>query len=188
MNTNWFFPYAEPTATNTILDDERYFNESMSPLFNNIKHPNNPQYRHESIAGETNHNMIEGQPEDQKKNLLSNYINAQSLTPKKESPLNDKRISEANIHWKTVNDCSKKDKYEYNPYKISPNFRALPDGPRNSNNPNKMTGPLTQIVPWNQIVDLNKDEYFNERNFKEMFNHPFYNEMKPFLEQPFKHL
>lgn len=155
MNTqSWFLPYAKPNAINSILNDEQYFSESMSPLFNNIKHPYNPQYRHKDIAGEVNHNMLEGQPSHFTKN-------------------------------KTI-----KKGFEIDPYEISSNFVASPKNGNLIENDHQIKTPTTQIVPWDTIMELNKnnDKYFNEQNFQEVLNHPFYNQMKPFLEQPFKHI
>jgi hypothetical protein len=185
----WFYPYARPTASTTILEEEEYFNESMSPLFDNIRHPFNPQYKYNNIAGETNHNMLEGQPEYQRTNFYSNYINQNEQQKyKKLGLLANSKSKEANIHWN--NGAINNKKFEYNPYQINPEFKALPDGQKHFNNPHTMKGPLTQIIPWDMFskLDKNDDEYFNERNFQEIYNHPFYNNMKPFLEQPFKYL
>jgi hypothetical protein len=187
-NQTWFLPFAQPTASKTILEDEQYFNEAMSPLFNNIKHPYNPQYRHNNIAGELNHNMLEGQPNFQKKHFFSKYTNeSKELNLNQIGLLENSQIKDANIHWI---DNNKTQKMEYNPYQISSNYKTLPNGSRNFNNPHKIKGPITQIIPWDTFQELNKkdDEYFNERNFQEILNHPFYQHMKPFLEQPFKHL
>lgn len=157
MNNNtdsWFLPYGNPNASNNILDDPQYFNEAPSPLFNNIKHPYNPQYRHNNIAGEANHNMLEGQP----KHLMEKEAG--------------------------------KNVFESDPYRITTNFVASPKNCKPIINHHEIKTPTTQIVPWDTIMELNKktDKYFNERNFQEVLNHPFYHQMKPFLEQPFKHI
>lgn len=189
MNNNnniWSLPYGKPNASNTILEDESYFNEAMSPIFNNIKHPFNPHYRHHDIAGEANHNMLEGQPTHQKNNFLTPYTNKET-NPLNAGLLTYSPVKQANIGW-----IDEKKDDDYHPYQIDPHFKALPNNFKNYNNPHKMKGPTTQVVPWDTFQELNKnrreDEYFNERNFQDILNHPFYHNMKPFLEQPFKHL
>jgi len=192
MNTHnaqtWFFPYARPTATTTVLDESEYFNESMSPLFNNIRHPYNPQYKYENVNSAANHNMMQGQPQYQHDNFYSDHTNKHQSNVKKLGLLAGSKSKEANIHWNN-NGVMSNTKFDFNPYQINPEFRALPDGLKQYDNPNKMTGPLTEIIPWDQFpLEKTDDEYFNERNFQRIYNHPFYDNMKPFLEQPFKKL
>lgn len=194
MNSQpWFLPYAKPNALNTILNDEQFFHETISPLFNNIKHPYSPHYGYKDIAGEANHNMLEGQPTYQKTHFSSEYINKNNMGQNndidKYGLIKNSQIKQANIGW-IDNDTLKYTKNNYNPYQISSNFSVLPNNIKNFSNPHKIKGPLTQIVPWDTFKELNKkdDEYLNERNFQEILNHPFYQDMKSFLEQPFKHL
>jgi hypothetical protein len=189
-NNTWYLPYGNPDVINTILENESYFNEEMSPIFNNIKHPYNPQYRHNNIAGEVNHNMMEGQPKYQSKFFYQDYTNMDKITNVKQlTTLKNAESKNANIHW-LHNNPTKQKNIKYNPYKINSQFRALPDGHRHFYNPNKVNGPLKQVVPWDTFNSLqqNEDEYLNERNFQEIYNHSFYQNMKAVLEQPFKHL
>lgn len=185
----WFFPYARPTATNDVLNEDEFFNESMSPLFNNVRHPYNPQYKHNNIEGGANHNMLQGQPEYEVANFYSKYTNENGNQNLQElGLLGSSRQDKANIFWNNNGLVTNK-KVDFNPYQINPEFRSLPDGAKNFNNPHKMSGNLTKIVPWDIFgFNKNNDEYLNERNFQEVFNHPFYQNMKPVLEQPFKNL
>jgi hypothetical protein len=191
MSTNtWYLPYGNPDATSTILENKTYFNEEISPIFNNIKHPYNPQYSYNNIATEANHNMMEGQPQYQNKFFYQDYTNMHKLTNIKQlTALKNAKQKNANIQW-LHNNPKKNQITKYNPYMIDSLFRALPDAHRHFDNPNKIKGPLKQVVPSDIFNNLeqNDDEYLNERNFQEIYNHPFYQNMKPILEQPFKHL
>lgn len=185
----WFFPYAKPTATTSILDDKTYFNDNLSPLFQNIHHPYNPQYSDKNIQ-QVNHNMLHGQPEHTIRNLHTNYTNMNGqLNYQSVGLLASSKQKKANIYWNN-NGIEKERTIDYHPYQISSNFRAIPDGHRRFDNPGKMKGNLTQIIPWDMFnkLDEDDDEYFNERDFKKIMNHPFYDKTKQFLEQPFKHL
>lgn len=187
----WYLPYGEPDKNTSILNDN-VLEKSLNPLFKNVYHPYNPQYNQSNIA-ELNHNMLEGQPEYQKQNLTKAYTGQKNQTmDNKLGLLSESQIKDADIKWDSFllspTQQSQQDDLSYSHYKIDPDFRALPDGKRNFQNPHVMNGTLTQIVPWDSINNDNEDEYFNERNFQKIYNHPFYGQMKPMLEQPFKHL
>lgn len=193
MNTTWYLPYGDPTKDTTILNDDIFLHDDLTPLFNNIHHPYNPQYDSKNII-EANHNMLEGQPIYQKDNFLDKYINAPPIEPPNKSGLlSDSNMLKANIHWDnslslSPTQQSNQDDFSYHPYKIDPDFRALPDGKKHFKNPNIISGTLSNIVPWDSFNNPEDDEYFNERNFQKIYNHPFYQQVKPMLEQPFKNL
>lgn len=181
----WFLPYAKPCATTSILNDEQHFSQTMSPLFNNVKHTYNPHYN-ESYLASYNDNMLHAQPKHTLKHFKSNYTNSETNcneNKKQMSIIANSSIKKANITWKNNNYYND---IEYNPYSIS-EYKILPDGAKHFNNPHKINGNLISIVPW-EMMEEKEDEYFNEQNFQKIFEHPFYQNMKPFLEQPFKSL
>lgn len=151
LNNTWFQSYGNPNKLNNILEDNNIINESIQPLFKNIKHTHDTHYTHNNIK-EVNHNMLEGQPSFQHENLLK--------------PYKDKTIMELDF---------------VRNYDI-----------------NKINIPTTHNVPWDMFQELNKNnnnnslddksEYSDERNFKNILNHPSYNNIKPFIEQPFKYI
>ena len=192
-NTTWYLPYGDPIKDTTILNDDIFLNDPLTPLFNNVHHPYNPQYSTNNIV-EANHNMMEGQPDYQKANLYRPYITGDCSHYNKNnrvSILGNSQIDKADIHWGeslklSPTQQSMQNDFSYHPYRIDPDFRALPDGKRNFKNPNVTCGDLSQIVPWDSFDNEKNDEYFNERNFQKIFNHPFYSQLQPILEQPFK--
>ena len=198
MNNNnniWYLPYGDPAKNSTILNDDK-FNEPLNPIFQNVHHPHNPQYNYtHANSGQLNHNMLEGQPEYQKEKLTKAYTGKHTDNIKnKLGLLADSIVLDADIKWNnsymlSPTQQSQQNDLSYHHHKIDPDFKVLPDGQRNFRNPNVMSGPLTQIVPWDSFNnDEQDDEFFNERNFQKIYNHPFYNQMKPMLEQPFKNL
>ena len=96
----------------------------------------------------------------------------------------------ANIKWSenNIKQSPLEVNNEYHPGTINPGFRALPDEHRFFRNPDKIQGHLKKVVPWELVQTNEPDEYFNEQNFQKIMNHPFYQSMKPFLEQPFKYM
>lgn len=186
MNSNksetWFFPYSKPTATSSVLNNDIFFNDSNSSMFQNIYHPYNPQYDYKNINDSNDYNMLEGQPEYQKQQIETNQTTETDINNRQLGLLGSGKHKEANIFWNN--------NYKINhPNQIEPDLSILPDGHKNFDNPDKLSGNLTRIIPWDTFgFRKTDDEYLNERNFEEVFNHPFYQQMKPILEQPFKHL
>lgn len=194
----WNLPYANPTAKTSILENEQYFSNEPTLLFENVIHPYNPQYSLNNLNNlkEVDKNMINGQPKQFNNSKFNNYPTKAQLGTQnnnnnpnfgKEDELEiliNSEIGDANIYWDRQID-------NVHQMEINPNFRALPNGNLNLNyqNPDKTKGKLTNYINHKNLENNpSQIQYLNQRDDNRFFNSPFYNVNKRVIELPYKQL
>lgn len=165
IHPTWFLPYANPTATTSITNDNHYVNMNTSPIFERVMYLPHYSQNNVNVTVSNNNNNNNNNKHNYNYNLNgSNKIN--NLMNNKNRNVNIPVFNISNLQ----NNVNNNENNKLNTMEIKPH----------------------RVDKYYSIVDnieSNTDCNFgNERNYQKIYEHPFYQNMKPFLEQPFKHL